>query len=87
MFFNIRQGIPAALQVEKTSGTKNRGRIITEKEMPPPLPLQATIKPEQTIAEIMKNPSKVICLRVCSQNYLYFFFVSLNCTLKAKCIC
>lgn len=63
-----QQGIAAALQVEKTS--KRGGRIINEKDpassavvmMPPPPP--AAAKPEPTIAEIMKNPSKVIYLRV-----------------------
>ena len=69
-----QQGIAAALQVEKTS--KRGGRIINEKEiMPPPLPVvspteteqhnrTAVPKPELTIADIMKNPSKVIYLRV-----------------------
>ncbi len=62
-----QQGIAAALQVEKTS--KRGGRIINEKDiMPPPPPVVSpTIsapKVELTIAEIMKNPSKVICLRV-----------------------
>ena len=60
-----QQGIAAALQVEKTS--KRGGRIINEKEiMPPPPPVvspNAAPKVELTIAEIMKNPSKVICLR------------------------
>lgn len=63
-----QQGISAALQVEKTS--KRGGRIINEKEiMPPPPPsiisppAQPT-KSELTIAEIMKNPSKVIWLKV-----------------------
>nr|SVE74384.1 EOG090X0BIL [Daphnia barbata] len=58
-----QQGIAAALQVEKTS--KRGGRIINEKEiMPPPPPvLPATAKAELTIADIMKNPSKVIYLR------------------------
>jgi splicing factor 45 len=61
-----QQGIAAALQVEKTS--KRGGRIINEKEiMPPPLPVvspTAAPKAELTIADIMKNPSKVIYLRV-----------------------
>nr|CAG4637280.1 EOG090X0BIL [Ceriodaphnia reticulata]SVE73138.1 EOG090X0BIL [Ceriodaphnia reticulata] len=62
-----QQGIAAALQVEKTS--KRGGRIINEKDiMPPPPPvvsptIAAAPKVELTIAEIMKNPSKVICLR------------------------
>lgn len=61
-----QQGISTALQVEKTS--KRGGRIINEKEiMPPPtfsaVPPPPTVKPELTIAEIMKNPSKVIYLR------------------------
>lgn len=61
-----QQGIAAALQVEKTS--KRGGRIINEKEiMPPPptilSPPTATPKAELTIAEIMKNPSKVIWLK------------------------
>nr|SVE75327.1 EOG090X0BIL [Daphnia dolichocephala] len=58
-----QQGIAAALQVEKTS--KRGGRIINEKEiMPPPPPvLPAAPKAELTIADIMKNPSKVIYLR------------------------
>lgn len=62
-----QQGIAAALQVEKTS--KRGGRIINEKEiMPPPPPVLSsstpTPKAELTIAEIMKNPSKVIWLKV-----------------------
>ncbi|EFX76609.1 hypothetical protein DAPPUDRAFT_306107 [Daphnia pulex] len=60
-----QQGIAAALQVEKTS--KRGGRIINEKEiMPPPPPVvspTAAPKAELTIADIMKNPSKVIYLR------------------------
>lgn len=63
-----QQGIAAALQVEKTS--KRGGRIINEKEiMPPPPPVvspTAAPKAELTIADIMKNPSKVIYLRVMS---------------------
>lgn len=63
-----QQGIAAALQVEKTS--KRGGRIINEKDVMPPPPVVSpppavpTIKPELSIAEMMKNPSKVICLRV-----------------------
>ena len=61
-----QQGISTALQVEKTS--KRGGRIINEKEIMPPPTFSAvpppTVKPELTIAEIMKNPSKVIYLRV-----------------------
>nr|SVE77197.1 EOG090X0BIL [Daphnia lumholtzi]SVE78435.1 EOG090X0BIL [Daphnia lumholtzi] len=58
-----QQGIAAALQVEKTS--KRGGRIINEKEiMPPPPPVAPTApKAESTIADIMKNPSKVVYLR------------------------
>nr|CAG4649605.1 EOG090X0BIL [Scapholeberis mucronata]SVE93821.1 EOG090X0BIL [Scapholeberis mucronata] len=62
-----QQGIAAALQVEKTS--KRGGRIVNEKEiMPPPPsvlspPSSSTSKAELTIAEIMKNPAKVIWLR------------------------
>nr|CAG4651250.1 EOG090X0BIL [Simocephalus serrulatus]SVE94441.1 EOG090X0BIL [Simocephalus serrulatus] len=61
-----QQGIAAALQVEKTS--KRGGRIINEKEiMPPPPPVlspsTSTPKAELSIAEIMKNPSKVIWLK------------------------
>ena len=64
-----QQGISTALQVEKTS--KRGGRIINEDVLmppPPPLPTNSSAlpvpKPELTIAEIMKNPSKVILLRV-----------------------
>nr|SVE73760.1 EOG090X0BIL [Daphnia atkinsoni] len=58
-----QQGIAAALQVEKTS--KRGGRIINEKEImpPPPVMVPAAPKPELTIADIMKNPSKVVYLR------------------------
>jgi splicing factor 45 len=68
------QGMSIALQVEKTS--KRGGRIIHEKEllMPPPVsssppPPGAAIpppaeKPEPSITEIMKSPSKVVLLRV-----------------------
>lgn len=66
-----QQGISTALQVEKTS--KRGGRIINEKEIMPPPPFSnvpppaaaaaAAAKPDLTIAEIMKNPSKVIYLR------------------------
>lgn len=67
------QGISTALQVEKTS--KRGGRIINEKEvkeMVAPVPVQQPEPPatqsavqnsEQTITEMMKNPSKVILLR------------------------
>ena len=66
-----------ALQVEKTS--KRGGRIIHEKDiMPPPqfaipsapisTPLTASSstqpKPEPSITEIMREPSKVVLLRV-----------------------
>lgn len=66
-----------ALQVEKTS--KRGGRIIHEKEMMPPPPVistpppqqissspppQTEQKPEPSITEIMKSPSKVVLLRV-----------------------
>lgn len=72
------QGIAMALQVEKTS--KRGGRIIHEKDMmPPPLfavpsvpvptpqPASSSIqlKPEPSITEIMREPSKVVLLRVC----------------------
>lgn len=67
-----QQGIAAALQVEKTS--KRGGRIINEHDavmpaplFPPPAPAVSSPvaqKAEPTIAEIMKNPSKVVCLRV-----------------------
>lgn len=71
------QGISMALQVEKTS--KRGGRIISEKEIMPPPPLTApgpnspggtsqqqglATKPEPTITEIMRSPSKVVLLRV-----------------------
>lgn len=79
-----------ALQVEKTS--KRGGRIIHEKDMmPPPLvintpprPGQSTSpglqsdKPEPTITEIMKSPSKVVLLRVstfCSNAVKYNTFI------------
>lgn len=70
------QGISMALQVEKTS--KRGGRIIHEKEMMPPPPVVSTPppqqnsstsppqpepKPEPSITEIMKSPSKVVLLR------------------------
>lgn len=55
-----------ALQVEKTS--KRGGRIIHEKElMAPPsiLPVpEIDEKPQPSITEIMKSPSKVVLLRV-----------------------
>lgn len=66
-----------ALQVEKTS--KRGGRIIHEKDMMPPpqfaipsapisTPLTASSstqpKPEPSITEIMREPSKVVLLRV-----------------------
>lgn len=67
------QGMSMALQVEKTS--KRGGRIIHEKEikdlvMPPPaipspiLAAPADMKPEPSITEILKAPSKVVLLRV-----------------------
>uniref|UniRef100_A0A1B6DNJ9 Splicing factor 45 n=2 Tax=Clastoptera arizonana TaxID=38151 RepID=A0A1B6DNJ9_9HEMI len=70
------QGISMALQVEKTS--KRGGRIIHEKDMMPPpsltvntpprpsqstSPNNQTEKPEPSITEIMKSPSKVVLLR------------------------
>ncbi|XP_055386363.1 splicing factor 45 [Condylostylus longicornis] len=66
------QGMSIALQVEKTS--KRGGRIIHEKELfipplpppSPPAPAPAVIeppKPEPSITEIMKSPSKVVLLR------------------------
>lgn len=70
------QGIAMALQVEKTS--KRGGRIIHEKDiMPPPMfampstPVPTTqstttgtqSKPEPSITEIMREPSKVVLLR------------------------
>ncbi|KAK6630593.1 hypothetical protein RUM43_014578 [Polyplax serrata] len=71
------QGMSLALQVEKTS--KRGGRIIHEKDMlmPPPAPSTpphrpesppqlastAVQKPEPSITEIMKCPSKVVLLR------------------------
>lgn len=62
-----QQGISTALQVEKTS--KRGGRIVNEKDIiAPPAPAvrtpPPTTKEEQSIAEIMKNPSKVVLLRV-----------------------
>ena len=68
-----QQGISTALQVEKTS--KRGGRIINEKEVMPPPATTATIsappvpKPELSIAEMMKNPSKVIYLRVSTHTH------------------
>lgn len=68
------QGMSMALQVEKTS--KRGGRIIHEKEikdfsMPPPgapspvpVPTNSDTKPEPSITEILKAPSKVVLLRV-----------------------
>lgn len=66
------QGISTALQVEKTS--KRGGRIINEKEIKevPPVPAQSAMTPaqqlqfgnsDQSITEMLKNPSKVILLR------------------------
>ncbi|KAJ9586867.1 hypothetical protein L9F63_019549 [Diploptera punctata] len=70
------QGISMALQVEKTS--KRGGRIISEKEIMPPPPAalsgpnspgstsqqqSAQPKPEPSITEIMRSPSKVVLLR------------------------
>nr|CAG4641125.1 EOG090X0BIL [Eulimnadia texana] len=73
------QGIATALQVEKTS--KRGGRILTEAELaaqalspPVPAPVAAAPQPyvppkaELSIAEMMKNPSKVVLLR---QYYYY----------------
>ncbi|KAF2900852.1 hypothetical protein ILUMI_05330 [Ignelater luminosus] len=56
------QGMSMALQVEKTS--KRGGRIIHEKEIAMPLSAADLFqKPEQSITEIMKTPSKVVLLR------------------------
>lgn len=60
------QGISMALQVEKTS--KRGGRIISEKEIMPPPPAASGstspgAKPEPSITEIMRSPSKVVLLR------------------------
>lgn len=66
------QGMAMALQVEKTS--KRGGRIIHEKEiMPPPPPAlgspvlgqisEFAPKPEPSITEIMRSPSKIVLLR------------------------
>lgn len=51
------QGMSMALQVEKTS--KRGGRIIHEKEIMPPPPLDNSPKSEPSITEMMKAPSKV----------------------------
>ena len=82
-----QQGISTALQVEKTS--KRGGRIINEKEIMPPPPFSnvpppaaaaaAAAKPDLTIAEIMKNPSKVIYLRVSLPLSLFFWFILIFC--------
>ncbi|KAK9753395.1 RNA recognition motif [Popillia japonica] len=55
------QGMSMALQVEKTS--KRGGRIIHEKEIMPPPPLDNSPKSEPSITEMMKAPSKVVLLR------------------------
>ncbi|XP_063221073.1 splicing factor 45 [Bacillus rossius redtenbacheri] len=68
------QGIASALQVEKTS--KRGGRIIHEKDLIAPPTVGSPVvdspgsssqtaeqKPEPTITEIMKSPSKVVLLR------------------------
>lgn len=62
------QGISSALQVEKTS--KRGGRIINDMSAVPPPSLEpavpqpvATPFSEESITEMMKNPSKVIVLR------------------------
>lgn len=68
------QGMAMALQVEKTS--KRGGRIIHEKEimLPPPPPAGGSPllgigvadlapKPEPSITEIMRSPSKIVLLR------------------------
>nr|CAD7453899.1 unnamed protein product [Timema tahoe] len=63
------QGIASALQVEKTS--KRGGRIIRENDVMPPPAISSPgamsqvqpSKPEPTITEIMKSPSKVVLLR------------------------
>lgn len=56
------QGMSMALQVEKTS--KRGGRIIHEKEIVIPLSAADMFqKPEQSITEIMKTPSKVAIIR------------------------
>ena len=52
-----KQGMSVALQVEKTG--KRSGRIIHEKDVQKEVPVVAA-QP----AEVMKNPSKVILLRV-----------------------
>lgn len=81
------QGISMALQVEKTS--KRGGRIIHEKDMAPsvmsmspeplflePMPPPAkppSPKSDISITEIMKSPSKVVLLKVCSMLYISSF--------------
>ncbi|XP_044268303.1 splicing factor 45 [Tribolium madens] len=61
------QGMASALQVEKTS--KRGGRIIHEKEIlaaataSPPVLEAPTNNPQQSITEIIKNPSKVVLLK------------------------
>ena len=77
------QGMSMALQVEKTS--KRGGRIIHEKEllMPPPPTVpnsppsgggESAQKIEPSITEIMKEPSKVVLLRV---GFLFLSKISL----------
>lgn len=76
-----------ALQVEKTS--KRGGRIIHEKEMMPPpqfavpaapasMSQAATssvaLTPEPSITEIMRQPSKVVLLRVCKFKILFYCY-------------
>jgi splicing factor 45 len=83
------QGMSIALQVEKTSKRGGRIIHEKELLMPPPLggsmspppsaPAAATVaaaatdKPEPTITEIMKSPSKVVLLRVTIKIFLNFF--------------
>ncbi|XP_076059940.1 splicing factor 45 isoform X2 [Oratosquilla oratoria] len=65
------QGIVRALEVEKTS--KRGGRIVQENDdsppampppvAPPPRSASGNDKPESSIADILKNPSKVALLR------------------------
>ena len=83
-----QQGISTALQVEKTS--KRGGRIVNEKDAmappppavhtppPPPSSSTSTTKEEQSIAEIMKNPSKVVLLKVSSLIFVGFIQLVLN---------
>merc|ERR1712224_571875 len=54
------QGMSTALQVEKTS--KRGGKIIHERDMPK-VPEPAPAPPGPSNSDLMKNPSKVVCLR------------------------